>query len=449
MHFYVFLAYTGTKKYNVAMAENEKDKRKFISEKIVGRPITLKHAGKRILLALLCGLIFGAAAAFSMLVIKRLSPDRDSEYISESGSDSNDDSTYEEVSDDEPEETEETETEEETEPIEDIVRTEVENHEYSRADFESIISNVKEIRLFVEKSVVTVRSVSSDRGWFNDPIDTVDNYSGIIIGREGGSIDILTTEGAVINADSLEIVFANGTSAAAEPVRSSHYDNIAVIRVSEEGLSEEALSGIEPVTWGNAAAADTGDFIIAAGAPLGVVNSYDYGFINFVYENAPSPDDEIKRLYTDVRSDPGMGTFIFDDSGKFIGFAQNTNSEISATGVASASNYINVIEKLASGTAIPFIGIEGQAVNEEMKESGMPEGVYVTGVVADSPAYASGIRRGDIVTSIADTECSDISEFSRVLSSLSYESPVELTVSRQGAGNEYQEMEFNMIVGAR
>lgn len=450
MLFYVFLAYTGTKKYNVAMAENEKDKRKFISEKIVGRPITLKHAGKRILLALLCGLVFGAAAAFSMILINKLSPDHGSENISESApSGESKDGSYDETPEDETEETGETEVLEETEPIEDIVRTEVENHEYSRADFESIISNVKEIKLEVEKSVVTVRSVSSDRGWFNDPIDTVDNYSGIIIGREGGSIDILTTEGAVINADSLEIIFSNGTKAAAETVRSSHYDNIAVIRVREEGISGEALSGIEPVTWGNAAAADTGDFIIAAGAPLGVVNSYDYGFINFVYENAPSPDDEIKRLYTDVRSDSKMGTFIFDDSGRFIGFAQGVDSEMSATGVASASNYIKVIEKLAAGTAIPFIGIEGQAVNNDMKASGMPEGVYVTGVIEDSPAYAAGIRRGDIVTSIADTACSDISEFSRVLSGLSYESPVKLLVSRQGAGNEYQEMEFNMIVGAR
>ena len=101
MLFYVFLAYTGTKKYNVAMAENEKDKRKFISEKIVGRPITLKHAGKRILLALLCGLVFGAAAAFSMILINKLSPDHGSENISESApSGESKDGSYDEAPED-------------------------------------------------------------------------------------------------------------------------------------------------------------------------------------------------------------------------------------------------------------------------------------------------------------------------------------------------------------
>ena len=110
MLFYVFLAYTGTKKYNVAMAENEKDKRKFISEKIVGRPITLKHAGKRILLALLCGLVFGAAAAFSMILINKLSPDHGSENISESvPSGESKDGSYDETPEDETEETGETE----------------------------------------------------------------------------------------------------------------------------------------------------------------------------------------------------------------------------------------------------------------------------------------------------------------------------------------------------
>ena len=240
-----------------------------------------------------------------------------------------------------------------------------------------------------------------------------------------------------------------GARAEAEPVQSSHYDNIAVVRVRESSMSSENLTGIEPITWGNAAAAEPGDFIIAAGSPLGVVNSYDYGYINFIHNNAPAPDDEIKRLYSDVRSNTDMGTFVFDDSGKFIGFAQTSDSDIAATGVASASNYKNVIEKLAEGRPIPFIGIEGQRVSEEMQDTGMPEGVYVTDVIGDSPAYASGIRRGDIITSIADKECADISEFSGILSGLQCESSVKLTVSRAGAAGEYQAMEFNMAVGTR
>ena len=431
------------------MAENGKDKKKFISEKIVGRPITLKHAGKSLLLALICGLVFGVSASLAIVLITGLSENRAHEEQSLTAGDKESELTGENYGETEEFEGPELGTVEETEPIEDIVRSEVENHEYSSSDFESIISNIGAITKTVEKSVVTVKSVSSDRGWFNDPVDTVDNYCRMIISRSDGLIDILTTESAVINADSLRIIFSNGARAEAEPVQSSHYDNIAVVRVRESSMSSENLTGIEPITWGNAAAAEPGDFIIAAGSPLGVVNSYDYGYINFIHDNAPAPDDEIKRLYSDVRSNTDMGTFVFDDSGKFIGFAQTSDSDIAATGVASASNYKNVIEKLAEGRPIPFIGIEGQRVSEEMQATGMPEGVYVTDVIGDSPAYASGIRRGDIITSIADKECADISEFSGILSGLQCESSVKLTVSRAGAAGEYQAMEFNMAVGTR
>ena len=197
------------------MAENGKDKKKFISEKIVGRPITLKHAGKSLLLALICGLVFGVSASLAIVLITGFSENRAHEEQSLTAGDKESELTGENYGETEELEGPEPGTVEETEPIEDIVRSEVENHEYSSSDFESIISNIGAITKTVEKSVVTVKSVSSDRGWFNDPVDTVDNYSGMIIRRSDGLIDILTTERAVINADSLRIIFSNGARAEA------------------------------------------------------------------------------------------------------------------------------------------------------------------------------------------------------------------------------------------
>ena len=45
---------------------------------------------------------------------------------------------------------------------------------------------------------------------------------------------------------------------------------------------------------------------------------------------------------------------------------------------------------------MPYIGIYGVDVSEDMKEQGLPKGVYVKEVEVDSPAMAAGIQNGDI-----------------------------------------------------
>ncbi len=55
------------------------------------------------------------------------------------------------------------------------------------------------------------------------------------------------------------------------------------------------------------------------------------------------------------------------------------------------SDYKSILEKMSNGNAFPYFGIKGQEVSAIMNESGMPLGVYVVDVNADSPAYNAGI----------------------------------------------------------
>ena len=48
------------------------EKKNFINEKIVGRNISPKNAAKRLLLALLCGLVFGGGAATAFFAVREL-----------------------------------------------------------------------------------------------------------------------------------------------------------------------------------------------------------------------------------------------------------------------------------------------------------------------------------------------------------------------------------------
>ena len=46
-----------------------------------------------------------------------------------------------------------------------------------------------------------------------------------------------------------------------------------------------------------------------------------------------------------------------------------------------------------------------------MEESGLPQGIYVTDCIADSPAYNAGIQPGDIITWINGSKTNTMKDF--------------------------------------
>ncbi len=75
----------------------------------------------------------------------------------------------------------------------------------------------------------------------------------------------------------------------------------------------------------------------------------------------------------------------------------------------------DIIENLSNGEAVPYIGIRGIDVTEEIMEQGIPQGVYVKEVDAESPAMTAGIQAGDIITSIDGEEVTSLSAYHDVL----------------------------------
>ena len=53
-----------------------------------------------------------------------------------------------------------------------------------------------------------------------------------------------------------------------------------------------------------------------------------------------------------------------------------------------------------------------------MEESGLPQGIYVTDCIADSPAYNAGIQPGDIITWINGSKTNTMKDFQNQVESL-------------------------------
>lgn len=366
------------------MDSKDQEKKKLINEKIVGRKWTPERVFRAFVIALICGLLFGLAAAGTFTAAMRYQAARSEveETTAEDGQDSDasasdmeptEISTSESLSDMEgestsavngeqsrpvdenkPEETgEEAEssiedadtnesaendlTESQTESSEDTSSetedaSDGEDEETSEdaPDAEELSATEKYAELLnitrdaAEKGnryIVTVNAISTGTTWFENLAESSETYAGIILDITEQEILILTT-GSVRGSEFLRATFSEGTTADAYIKQYSEADDMVILAVStEQGIGEELLSSLESVSLADGDEPAEGDMVVAIGSPLGVVHSCDFGNIGYIGKAEPSLDSVQRVIYADVRADPAKGTYLIDINGDLLGIA--------------------------------------------------------------------------------------------------------------------------------
>ena len=102
-----------------------------------------------------------------------------------------------------------------------------------------------------------------------------------------------------------------------------------------------------------------------------------------------------------------------------------------------------------NGESVPYIGIFGTTVTDDIsQQQGMPDGVYVVQVDADSPAMTAGIQSGDVIQSVGGTEVVTTSAYEQAVRKCRAGEPVKIRGSRLGADG-YVDIEFDVTIGSR
>src|SRR5699024_4391149 len=147
-------------------------------------------------------------------------------------------------------------------------------------------------------------------------------------------------------------------------------------------------------------------------------------------------DTEYNLLTTDINgSGEGSGVLINLD-GEIIGIiAQSYSTEDKDIITALAVSQIkDLIESLSNDEARPYIGIKGQDVTAQISHrTGIPKGVLVTAVQADSPAMLAGMKEYYVVVKIGEDEISSFRQYRDRLDQLTPGQTVILTAMRRGA----------------
>ena len=458
---------------------DEKKKKNFISEKILGRELTWERALKFIGLSILCGALFALAAAcvFALIhareekvsVETEASPEMTSAVMEESTAETESvtlpSETVEMTEEGSSAETERTAETEETESVPEASESEeASSEEMSGPEGETDTEEAADTQEEVEEEetvpvitrdtfsaayekirnyLVRVDVVISETTWFESTVETRRSFSGIVVDCTEDEVQVLAPAPAVDTEDRIEVIFSDGTQKAAIAKQYSRRDGLAVISVPVAGLGSRFLEGLEVAGYSDHDFAE-GEIIIAAGSPLGAAGSFDAGTVGYISEAEAGVDTMSYCAYSGVSADENAGTFLFDLDGMLGGIALKGAGEAAAAGtrIVAVSSLERIIKTMKFGEDIPFIGITGA-------DSAEPEGMYIADVENGSPAYGAGIKRGDILILAGTREIRKVEDFLGFMKNLKSGEKVAIKILRAAGSEGYTEIELELTSGAR
>ena len=197
------------------------------------------------------------------------------------------------------------------------------------------------------------------------------------------------------------------------------YDATVLWCNSELDLSVSKInaSGLNYVKFGDSSKIKSGETVYAIGNPIGYEfrRTITSGIISAInrtikIEENNSVSYMTDLIQTDASINPGnSGGPLILSTGEVIGVNSVKITSAEGIGFAIPINVVKpVIEKIVSTGAFDeaYLGIYAydKETTPYFSSTNVPNGIYIAHINKDSPAYSSGIKIGDIITSIDDNK---------------------------------------------
>ena len=272
---------------------------------------------------------------------------------------------------------------------------------------------------------------------------------------------ICTNYHVIENADEITVGFVDDSIYSAELKGGDQSNDLAVVAVNLDDLSDDTLSQIKIAQIGSSDDLAIGQQVVAIGNALGYGQSVTTGIISALNRTIQLDTYTAEMIQTDAAINPGnSGGALLDMNGRVIGINSAKAAETGVEGMGYAipiSNAEPILEDLMNRetrtevvdeSESAFIGITGEAVSEEMASLyGIPEGIYVTEVSEDSPAQDAGIQRGDVITKFEGSSVTTMDQLRDQLQYYAAGETVTITISQAHDG-VYEEQDVEVTLGA-
>ncbi len=435
---------------------NEDKKYDLYTEHIVsGTGRKIKRVLKKMLLVLAMAVFFGLVAGLVMIIVYRAG----NRFFPEQSK--RPEVTLPSAVVDKPTETETESEDEVTTPHETVTipaepETTSEPETEPPSDEDETIPGIEDIKVMHEaykavvskvgSSLVTVTVSEVGEGWFS-AYQNVSYESGLLVAADSDWFYILTDYRVTSGGAELSVAYSGGAVKNAELVMGDPTTGMAVIRT---GIVDD--ESVRTASFGNSASVTQGDALIAMGKIYGYTGTVGYGIAAGVGSRVSDTDSEFLLINTDIAADSSVSGVLCNLSGEVVGIitaGYNSSGSGNFVSAYAVSGIRRQIENLINARQKAYLGIKGQTVTAAIQQlHGIPEGVYLSAVEVNSPAYSAGIQTGDVITAIGRENVTDMSSFMEAMSKYAPADTVEIKVKRKGR-DSYKEIVFRVALGVQ
>ena len=339
---------------------------------------------------------------------------------------------------------------EDTEAFKNIAESIIDEHSYDEEDVKAMYKVLANLTNDLDSCVTAIHSIKNEKDWFDNLIESGHYYSGLVIAKTENEVLVLCPVQAIDAADTINVSFKNNYSKQATVKSADGHIGLAILSVDTSDADSGIKEGIEVIALGNSYLVSRGDIALAIGSPTGFNYSTGYGWVSYISKDVSIVDSSAMFMHTSLALDNAKGSFLVNTSGELIGIATAAYPSESSAGIAIGISDLKArLEYMINAMPAAYIGIKPIDINTKAKESGVPEGIYVTEVVADSPSYISGIQVGDIISEIDGIKVSSTAAYKEVIDKLTVGKEINIKLYRDNGKNEYSQLDINLTVASR
>lgn len=302
-------------------------------------------------------------------------------------------------------------------------------------DYTAIYEDMRQMTYDTKKSLLEVASTFTVTDWlFGTSAEQTVSTTGMIVGSTPTDYLILVSLDRVKDANSVRIKFSDTSLIDATILDYEAELNIAVLSVTIEDIPMIYRKALQVANLGESNTISVGTPIIALGNPNGYIDSMEVGIVTSRGGFANITDNRMELFSTDMEFNSNSDGIIINMKGRVVGWITRTikdenNTEISS--VIGISKLLPIIYQMGNQEPRIYFGIIADDMPDDVKQQhNITNGIYVSGVQADSPAFDAGLKSGDIILSINDQAILNTNNFYNTIATFKPEDQITISALR-------------------
>lgn len=318
-------------------------------------------------------------------------------------------------------------------------------------NYSKSVKSLSDVAKKGKRSVVSLLVLTGATIGNKEFVSESQSVSGVLIADNGQELLILGPTMEVGETQQIQATFCDGKKYQVTEKKSDANLELTIYAVKESQLEEKTTKSIRLAALGSSYEVKKGDTTVLLGMLFGQGDAVGYGVLRSSTEKAERADGTYHILGAELAGFTGGSGIMFNRQGEVIGIICDAAGEDAKEELMHAyaiSDIKDVMQFLANGESVPYIGIHATDVSENIAEDRrIPRGIYVDKVEADSPAMRAGIQSGDVLTAIGGTDIENFEQYHELLMEEKEGTHLLLKGYRRGAKDQYVAVHFNATVG--